>query len=191
MALTQFIWDQPNKMVLSTSNTLDLLINGTPKQRRAYAVLLCHNVFTTLRSFSPVLVGTIPLNVDTAESDLDILCCWSDEQLFIEAINISFSTFPNFSLEQKLLGDHRTVIARFALDEFPVEIFGQDRPVEAQEGYRHLVIEHAILLHKGDAFRQAVVQLKQRGIKTEPAFAKLLGLPGDPYEALLLYQVPT
>ncbi|MNO76159.1 hypothetical protein D3C76_672280 [compost metagenome] len=36
-----------------------------------------------------------------------------------------------------------------------------------------------------DHFRERIILLKTSGWKTEPAFAKALGLEGDPYEALL------
>lgn len=48
-----------------------------------------------------------------------------------------------------------------------------------------MLIEHQILLEKGESFRQEIISLKKQGIKTEPAFAQLLGLSGDPYEAIL------
>lgn len=48
-----------------------------------------------------------------------------------------------------------------------------------------MLVEYKLLQQHGEDFRQQVVALKKAGIKTEPAFAKLLQLPGDPYEALL------
>jgi hypothetical protein len=48
-----------------------------------------------------------------------------------------------------------------------------------------MIIEHRVLIEKGEKFRQEIIKLKRQGLKTEPAFAKLLGLDGNPYEALL------
>ena len=48
-----------------------------------------------------------------------------------------------------------------------------------------MVIEYKLLQKGGHLFRRRVMELKTRGIKTEPAFALVLGLQGDPYEALL------
>jgi hypothetical protein len=50
-----------------------------------------------------------------------------------------------------------------------------------------MLIEHRLLLKHGEAFKNKVIELKQNGLKTEPAFAKLLGIEGDPYEELLKY----
>ncbi len=66
-----------------------------------------------------------------------------------------------------------------------VEVFAQALPVVAQHGFRHMVIEGRLLVIGGDALRQRVVALKRAGMKTEPAFARILELPGDPYEAVL------
>ncbi|HRF37192.1 MAG TPA: DUF4269 domain-containing protein, partial [Saprospiraceae bacterium] len=54
-----------------------------------------------------------------------------------------------------------------------------------QNAYRHLLIEARLLEERGPEFRQQIIELKQQGVKTEPAFARLLGLEGDAYEALL------
>jgi hypothetical protein len=48
-----------------------------------------------------------------------------------------------------------------------------------------MLIEHSLLTEKGEHFRQEIIKLKRQGLKTEPAFAKLLGLDGDPYKAIL------
>ena len=41
-------------------------------------------------------------------------------------------------------------------------------------------------MKKGEEFRQQVVNLKKQGYKTEPAFAKLLGLNSEnPFDELL------
>ncbi len=51
-----------------------------------------------------------------------------------------------------------------------------------------MIIEHKILSSKGDEFRAEIIRLKQDGLKTEPAFAKMLGLQGNPYEELLKFE---
>ena len=52
-----------------------------------------------------------------------------------------------------------------------------------------MIIEYKILELHGEVFRQEIIKLKSKGLKTEPAFAKLLGLVGNPYEELLNYKV--
>ena len=52
-----------------------------------------------------------------------------------------------------------------------------------------MIIEHEILQSKGGIFRLEIIKLKQNGYKTEPAFAFLLGLKGDPYIELLDYKM--
>ena len=51
-----------------------------------------------------------------------------------------------------------------------------------------MIIEAEILEEKGEDFRQKIIELKKSGIKTEPAFAQLLNLKGDPYEALINFK---
>jgi hypothetical protein len=68
---------------------------------------------------------------------------------------------------------------------WPIEIFGQPVPTINQNGYRHMVIEARLLEIFGDSFRHQIIDLKSNGMKTEPAFAQLLKLEGNPYEAIL------
>ena len=65
------------------------------------------------------------------------------------------------------------------------EIFGQNIPTEKQNAYRHMLIEKEILNERGIEFRNKIMELKHSGIKTEPAFAQLIGLTGNLYKALL------
>ncbi|RAW01131.1 DUF4269 domain-containing protein [Pseudochryseolinea flava] len=166
-------------------HNLDYLRAGNPRQRQAYKVLQKYCVFELLREFDPFLAGTIPIEIDVDGSDLDVLCYWENKNLFISVLQKSFSMMPNFSLREIVLHQHQTVIANIDVDGFPIEIFGQDLPVSAQFGYRHMMVEYKLLKKYGDDFRKEVIQLKGLGMKTESAFAKILGLDGDPYAALL------
>jgi len=166
-------------------DTIDYLRTGTPRQQEAHRVITQNKLLEKLSGYTPLLAGTIPLAIDVAHSDLDILCYWTHKHRFIDAIITHFSNELQFSLQEKTIAGHETVLAGFRLDGFPVEVFGQHRPVKEQEGYRHLVIEYGLLNTHGAAFRAAVVTLKKAGVKTEPAFAQVLGLKGDPYQELL------
>ena len=47
--------------------------------------------------------------------------------------------------------------------------------------------ERVILKEMDPEFRSRIIDLKNEGFKTEPAFAKLLGLEGDPYLSIIQY----
>jgi len=46
-------------------------------------------------------------------------------------------------------------------------------------------VERRLLAMGGERFRAAVMRQRHQGAKTEPAFAAVLALPGDPYQAML------
>jgi len=170
-------------------DNLTYLQAGSANQQRAYRVLTDHAVLEKLDAYTPLLAGTIPLAIDIDTSDLDILCYWTHKHRFADTLIRHFSAEPQFTLQEKVIHDRETVLATFVLDTFQIEIFGQNRPVKEQEAYRHMVVEYALLNAYGQDFREAIMALKRSGVKTEPAFAQVLGLQGDPYLELLNYKV--
>lgn len=163
----------------------DYLLSGTPRQREAYDTLARHYIMSKLSAYTPVLAGTIPINVDVADSDLDVICSFGSAEEFGADVERLFGTMPGFDIRKTGEGDRQAVVASFRADDFEVEVFGQAIPVRQQNAYRHMVAEHRVLMREGEDFRRKVVALKRQGLKTEPAFASLLGLEGDPYEAML------
>ncbi len=161
------------------------LSEGTEKQQKAYAVLVKHQIMEKLAAFDPILVGTIPIGIDTDKSDLDIVCYFRDKETFRNQLEELLGNETGFQVNELNRFDKETILAVFFLDDFEFEIFGQNIPSLEQNGYKHMLIEHQILLQKGETFRQEIIRLKEQGSKTEPAFAQLLQLEGDPYEALL------
>lgn len=165
--------------------TTDYLESGNERQQKAFKTITQHAVFKKFSEFTPVLVGTIPINIDIASSDLDIACYWKDKESFSNHIKKTFEKEIKFQITETVISGRETIIANFILDDFEIEIFGQNIPVTQQHGYRHMIIEYKILEQQGEEFRKKVIGLKEQGIKTEPAFAQLLGLKGNPYETLL------
>ncbi len=169
--------------------SIDYLENGSELQKEAYKVLTKNEVMEKLVIFQPILVGTIPLDIAIKDSDLDIVCSFENKQVFKEEIQKHFTNYSEFSVVEKIFQDEPTVIVRFVLDNFPVEIFAQSMPSNQQIAFQHMLIEHEVLTDRGEEFTKEVIRLKESSIKTEPAFAQLLNLKGDPYLALLEYGV--
>lgn len=167
---------------------IEYLKFGNAKQQLAYEALTKYEVLLKLKQFDPILVGTIPINIDIENSDLDIICYCRDIVEFKNIIKNNFNSCNNFEIREQNILEHKAIIANFNLDNFEIEIFGQNIPTKQQNAYRHMVIEHSILIEHGEEFRQKIVELKQQGYKTEPAFGILLGLKEDPYMELLNYK---
>lgn len=162
---------------------IDYLKNGNERQKRAYEVLTRYHIFEKLKDYSPILAGTIPIEIDIEDSDLDIIC---EAKNFTEFEKALFEIFSEFDLkiEKITVNNEQATVLNFELEEFPVEIFGQNKPATEQNAYRHMIAEYKILQEKGEDFKQKIIKLKKQGIKTEPAFGILLNLE-KPYEDLL------
>ncbi len=144
-------------------------------------------IFEVLNDFSPMLTGTIPIEVDLPSSDLDIICEFQDSSRFEFRIAENYDSQMGFELHRTQKQGLNTIIARFQHHSFDIEIFGQPLKVTKQMAYRHMIREHEVLQSKDESFRLEVIDLKKQGFSTEAAFAKLLGIEGDPYEGLLDY----
>jgi hypothetical protein len=165
--------------------TISYLQKGNARQQVVFNILEDLLIFNKLKKFTPVLTGTIPIGIDIESSDLDIICYCRNLEEFKKLVFAYFKYYDDFKIHEKEINTLETVIARFNYQGYQIEVFGQNRPVHEQEAYRHMLIELKILQEKGDEFKQQIIELKKQGIKTEPAFAKLLGLKGDPYSELL------
>lgn len=169
---------------------LDYLKEGNDKQKRAYEVLTKYEIFEKLSNYSPILAGTIPIDidvdVDVEGSDLDIICEVKNETEFLELLNQILPQNVDFTIENNIINNENCIILNCILEEFPIEIFGQNKPTTKQNAYRHMIAEHKILQEKGEDFKQKIIELKKKGIKTEPAFGLLMNLK-NPYEDLLKF----
>jgi len=164
---------------------LDYLKEGNSRQRRAFEVLTKYKIFEKLKYYSPILAGTVPIEIDIEGSDLDIICEVKDKAKFETFLIQNLSEF-DLKIEKITISEENSIICNFKLEEFPIEIFAQNQPTIIQNAYRHMIAEYKILQEKGETFKQKIIDLKKKGIKTEVAFGMLLGLE-NPYEDLLKF----
>ncbi|AFD09267.1 DUF4269 domain-containing protein [Solitalea canadensis] len=164
--------------------SLEYLLNGTKRQKDAYYALNEIALMEKLKDYHPILVGTIPIDIDIPKSDLDIICQAHDYADFGKLVQFHFGNFDNFTTNQ----NENRFLANFKYGAFDIEIFATNQPTEAQPAYRHMLIEDRILQLLGNKFRSEIRNLKSKGLKTEPAFGALLEFGSNPYEVLLVYE---
>ncbi|MDV4149438.1 DUF4269 domain-containing protein [Clostridium sp. AL.422] len=155
---------------------------GNRKQQSAFKLLNTIHIFDILKKYNPILVGTIPIGIDIDSSDLDIICEVYNLEEFERLMKENFSCFNKFKIKKV---NDEILIVNFLIDEFEIEVYAQNIKTTDQNGYRHMIIENRVLKLGEDLVREKVIDLKKSGLKTEPAFAKLLNLPGNPYDELL------
>jgi len=157
----------------------------TPEERPHYLEALHRTgLMFLLAGFDPHVAGTPPLGLKLPTSDIDVLCHVPDPIEFSAVLWKHLKNAADFSFYQQVYGD-RPVIASFTAHGWTFELFGQARPVRDQDGWRHFLVERRLLALGGTRFRTAIMRQRAHGLKTEPAFAAVLGLMGDPYLALL------
>lgn len=170
--------------------TIDYLASGTPRQKKVYETLKALKLFENLARYNPLLAGTIPIDIDVPESDLDIICQCEDHLTFAKELSVLFGDKHNFQSNAYEKQGMPITTGTFSTAHFKIEIFAQNLPTVQQNAFRHMLIEYQILEDRGSEFKAAIKKLRAEGYKTEPAFATLLGLAGNPYEALLSLEKP-
>jgi hypothetical protein len=177
--------------LIENFRNIEYLKHGNERQKLAFDEIKKYKIFEILEKYNPILTGTIPIGIDLPKSDLDIICECENHSEFKACLSREFSVKKDFKVYSKEQYGIESTIAEFKTDNFLFEIFGQNIPTEKQNAYRHMLIENKILSEKGLDFKQKIKELKSDGLKTEPAFAKLLGLKGNPYTELLKLEIKT
>ncbi|WP_136616873.1 MULTISPECIES: DUF4269 domain-containing protein [Mesorhizobium] len=136
-----------------------------------------------LADFDWRIVGTPPLGIDVPNSDIDIICHTLNYEQFADVVWGSFGYHLDFSLRQWSSGE-RCVVCDFFFDGWKFQIFGDRRCIVDQAAWRHFVVEQRLLALGGETLRQRVFAERLQGFKTEPAFAKVLGLDGNPFSEM-------
>ncbi|RKE77063.1 DUF4269 domain-containing protein [Chryseobacterium sp. AG363] len=167
---------------------IDYLKDGNERQKKAYEILTKYRVFDKLKDYSPILAGTVPIEIDIKGSDLDLIfeVDLKYEQDFLDDLLFCQLIPHDVEVEYPIVNGEKCMTLNFMLEGFPIEIFGQNKPTKQQNAYLHMMAEYKILKEKGEEFKQRIIELKKQGIKTEPAFGILLGLE-NPYEDLLKF----
>jgi hypothetical protein len=160
------------------------LNRGSDRQRDAYQAMIELDIFSVLGDYDPVLAGTLPLGIETPESDLDILCEAEDLDRFDALVEAAYGDLDEFRQQRSIEDGLPSSTSSFRFRRFPVEIFAQACPVDQQRAYRHMVAEGRLLREGGEEAVGAIRQLKLEGLETEPAFGEYFCLDGDPYAVL-------
>lgn len=165
--------------------SITYLQSGNDKQQKTYDILNELNIMEDLVLYSPVLCGTIPIRIDTPQSDLDIVMEVYNFNVFEQEMRSLYGSYEGFKIKKTKIKDTESIKVNFKFKGFEFELFAQPKPVRNQNAYRHMIVEHMLLMQHPH-IREEVIQLKESGLKTEPAFAQVLNINGDPYEELIL-----
>ena len=167
---------------------ISYLKQGNAKQKHAYDVLIRTELFTVLEKYDPVLVSTVNVNLDTEESDLDVICQASNLEEFCETVRARYGAEQNFFCQADERVGQAYTICSFSVAHFIIEIYAENTPVDQQHAFRHLNIFNRLIHIGGDSFRKKIMILRKRGMKVEEAIAHLLGLRGNPYQSVLFLE---
>src|ERR1044071_1033189 len=102
---------------------LNYLSKGSAIQQAGLRAIISSGIMNSLKEFSPVVVGTLPLDLFVATSDIDIICFFPDAEEFQSQLKHS---------TRKDLNGVDSVIANFDFDGFQFEVVGQPIPVTEQ-----------------------------------------------------------
>lgn len=164
---------------LSLESVINLESNAA-----VFTALKQSQILKNLRPFQPLLAGTFPLNLNTAHSDLDILICAENLHSAKAVLFEKYKDFKNFKYQEIVVQNEKTLWASFSFQEIDFEIFGQKISPLKQQGYVHFLAEERLLKIGGAKLFTKLRELRNSGLKTEPAFGQALGLTKDPYAEL-------
>ena len=160
--------------------SLESVIN-VEKNSKLFLALHGSKVLKTFKNYNPLVSGTFPLDIAVKNSDIDIIMSSENLDALADLIEENYKTEHAFKLQRS----QTNVIAEFQSQGFVFELYAEQKPASLQNAHLHFILEERLLKLASTDFKKQIVQLKEAGVKTEPAFAEALGLTGDAYQALL------
>lgn len=158
------------------------------KNKNIFNALKDSQILQHFHDHAPLIAGTFPLGLNIKNSDLDVLMQSHDLNRTLEKIKSIYGKELSFSWKIIQVDAIDTLLVHFQWQDIPFELFIQNiHPVE-QKAYLHFLCEEKILKIFGQDFKSKVLDLRAKGLKTEPSFAQALNLTGDPYLQLLNLQ---
>ncbi len=154
----------------------------TSKIEAAIAAVQASGVLEYLAAYRPTLVSSILAELDTQDSDIDVLCCYgARREDFVADFSNAFAGRTGYSLRSA----GEAMVGTFQARGFLIEVYASAQAVQDQPGYRHFLIMQRIHSQNNPRLMQVLRGLKVAGLKTEPAICRFFGLAGDPYLAVL------
>jgi len=80
---------------------ISYLKDGNPRQQAAYNTLQKLDILNVLGEFKATLVSTVCVDLDTEDSDLDVICQLNDPSFFETVIRQEFGGCQNFKLRYR------------------------------------------------------------------------------------------
>ena len=140
---------------------------------------MASGVLQHFKSYTPLVVGTYPLNLETLQSDIDIILS-SIHLNELEKSLIDFcSKFLDFKFSKTLIQNEITLLINFTFQNKAFELFTQSNLSIDQHAFRHFFIEERLLKIGGAGFKEKIMSFRNSGHKTEPSFCLALGLSSD------------
>ncbi len=122
-----------------------------------------------LALYSPVLCGTIPIRIDTLQSDLDIVMEVHNFDVFEQEMRSLYGSYEGFKIKKKKIKNTESIKVNFEFEGFKFELFAQPKPVRNQNAYRHMIVEHMLLMQHPH-IREEIIRLKENGLKNRTCF---------------------
>ena len=166
--------------------SLEHIIN-IEKDSKVMTFLKKSELFSLFKEYNPCISGTRPLGIHLLNSDLDVLLSSDRPEEVIDKSYNCFGKLENYSQRMTEHQGLKSIVINFEFDGLPIELFCQNKSVYCQQANLHFLIEGRLLKVFGNSLKKKVLNLKENGIKTEPAFEKLLNLQ-VPYKSLIELQ---
>ena len=146
------------------------------------------NIFSDFKKFTPLISGTFPLDIQIENSDVDILMNTDDLNGLQTLLQTKFGQRKHFHSAIIKNPNGKALVVDFEYSGFVFEIYAEDKPTVLQSSNQHFILEERILKLANSDFKNKIIELKDAGTKTEPAFAQVLKISGDSYSTLLNLQ---
>ncbi|WP_413531823.1 DUF4269 domain-containing protein [Empedobacter brevis] len=107
--------------------TIDYLKNGNEIQQNVFHLLRKHQISEKLNAYKPIVVGTIPIEINTENSDIDLIGECSDFEKAESDLLENFSHYPEFKIEQTTINSETCLICNFKINSFEIEIYLENK----------------------------------------------------------------